>query len=173
MDFKAAITALQDGRVEFIVIGGLAATLHGSARITIDVDVLYSRSDSNLERVVRALAPFDPYLRGAPPGLPFKWDTPTLNAGLNFTLSTTIGPFDLLGEVAGVGRYEDALPHASPMMVFDRDVMVLDLEWLIRSKRAAGRTKDLETLAELELLLDPEIRAAAEAAMPKKEQKKR
>jgi hypothetical protein len=154
MDFKAAITILHDGGVEFIVVGGLAATLHGSARVTVDVDVLYRRTDENLERVARALAPVEPYLRGAPVGLPFRCDQATLKAGLNFTFSTTIGPIDLLGEMAGVGRYEDARPHATPRHVFDRDVLVLDLEWLIRAKRAAGRTKDLETLAELEILRD-------------------
>lgn len=152
MDFRAAVTTLQKGNVEFIVIGGLAATLHGSARITFDVDVLYRRSDDNIARLSTALAAIDPYLRGAPEGLPFKWDVPTIKAGLNFTLATTIGPLDLLGEVAGVGSYEDALPHAQQMSVFGHDTRVIDLEWLIRSKRAAGRTKDLEVLAELELL---------------------
>lgn len=173
MDFKTAFTTLQGAQVEFIVIGGLAATLHGSARITFDVDILYSRSDANVERLVGALAALDPYLRGAPPGLPFTWDAPTVRAGLNFTLSTTLGPMDLLGEVAGVGRYDDARPHASPMLVFGHDTLVLDLDWLIKSKRAAGRTKDLEVLAELELLQDPEIRAAAAAGLPKRRRKKR
>ena len=152
MDFRAAVTTLQKGNVEFIVIGGLAATLHGSARVTFDVDVLYRRSDENIARLSTALTAIDPYLRGAPEGLPFRWDVPTIKAGLNFALATTIGPLDLLGEVVGVGQYEDAFPHARPMSVFGRDTRVLDLDWLIRSKRAAGRTKDLEVLAELELL---------------------
>jgi hypothetical protein len=154
MDFREALTILHDGNVEFMVIGGLAATLHGSARITFDVDVLYRRSDENIARLARALAPIDPYLRGAPAGLPFRWDVPTISAGLNFTLATTIGPLDLLGEVAGVGRFEDALPHATAMTVFGHETLVLDLDWLIKSKRAAGRTKDLETIAELEILSD-------------------
>ncbi|MEA3245465.1 MAG: hypothetical protein U9Q74_04855 [Gemmatimonadota bacterium] len=173
MDFRGAITLLQDADVRFIVVGGLAATLHGSARITTDVDVLYERSTENIEKLVRALAPVDPYLRGAPPGLPFHFDIATVRAGLNFTLATTLGPMDFLGEVLGVGRYEDALPHASPVMVFGRDALVLDLSWLIRAKRAAGRTKDLEALAELELLQDPEVLAAAEAGMPRKDSARR
>ena len=81
-------------------------------------------------------------------------DSPTISAGLNFTLTTTIGPLDLLGEVAGVGRYEDALPHAKAMTVFGHETLVLDLDSLIESKRAAGRPKDLEVLAELEILRD-------------------
>jgi hypothetical protein len=171
MDFRGAITLLQDAEVHFIVIGGLAATLHGSARITTDVDVLYERSTENIEKLVRGLAAVDPYLRGAPDGLPFHLDVPTMQAGLNFMLATTLGPMDFLGEVVGVGRYEDALPHASPMVVFGRDALVLDLSWLIRAKRAAGRTKDLEVLAELELLQDPEVLAAAAAGMPRKQRR--
>lgn len=154
MDFRAALTVLQGSRIEFIVIGGLAATLHGSARVTFDIDVLYRRSDENMTRLARALAPIAPYLRGAPEGLPFRLDVSTIKAGLNFTLATTIGPIDLLGEVAGVGRYEDALPHTLSVTIFGGEVLVLDLDALIKSKRAAGRVKDLEVLAELELLRD-------------------
>jgi hypothetical protein len=99
------------------------------------------------------VAPHDPYLRGAPPGLPFRFDTPTVERGLNFTLVTSLGDIDLLGEVSGVGAYEAVLPHATTLAVFGHQVLVIDLPWLIRTKRAAGRPKDLEAIAELEALL--------------------
>jgi hypothetical protein len=98
-----------------------------------------------------------PYLRGAPAGLPFDWSVATLRAGLNFTLSTTTGAIDLLGEITGGGRYEDLLPHALTLEVFGRRTRLLDLPWLIRVKRAVGRPKDLEVIAELEAL-EEEIR---------------
>jgi hypothetical protein len=63
--------------------------------------VVYRRSPDNLDRLVSSLAPFRPYLRGAPPGLPFRWDQATLERGLNFTLVTTLGDLDLLGEPWG------------------------------------------------------------------------
>jgi hypothetical protein len=151
-DFARLLAALHDGPVECIVVGGLAATIHGSARLTQDVDVSYARSEANLERVVRALEPLEPYLRGAPPGLPFEWSVATLRAGLNFTLTTTVGYLDLLGEIPGGGRYEDLLPHTVVVELFGNDVRCLDLEWLIRTKRAAGRPRDLEVIAELEAL---------------------
>jgi hypothetical protein len=144
--------ALSDARVEFIVVGGIAARAHGSPRLTQDVDVSYARSSGNLERIVSALAPFEPYLRGAPRGLPFEWSTETLERGLNFTLTTSTGDIDLLGEIIGGGTYEDLLPHTITIGVFDREIRFLDLPWLIRVKRAAGRPKDLETIAELEAL---------------------
>jgi hypothetical protein len=58
----------------------------------------------------------------------------------------------LLGEIVGGGRYEDLLAHSIVMRIFRRDIRVLDLDALIRSKRAAGRPKDFEAIAELELL---------------------
>ncbi len=70
------------------------------------------------------------------------------------TLTTSAGPLDLLGEMTGVGRYEGAVQHASPMKITKQVSLVIDLDWLIRAKRAAGRPKDLEVLAELEILRD-------------------
>jgi hypothetical protein len=80
---------------------GVAATIHGSARLTRDIDVVYDRRPENIARVVAALGPFAPYLRGAPLGLPFRWDTATVARGLNFILTTTLGDIDLLGEITG------------------------------------------------------------------------
>jgi hypothetical protein len=146
--------ALHSHRAEFIIIGGIAARIHGSARITQDVDIVYSRLGDNIGRVVAALAPFKPYLRGAPEGLPFTWDIPTVEAGLNFTLRTTAGDIDILGEVAGGGRYEDLVSHTVVAHAFGHATRVISIPWLIQLKRAAGRVKDLEAIAELELLRD-------------------
>jgi hypothetical protein len=101
---------------------------------------------------VRALAPLSPYLRGAPPGLPFRWDEGTLRRGLNFALTTSRGDIDLLGELAGGGGYEDLLPHTVDVVVFGMPLRCLGLDKLIEVKRAAGRPKDLEALAELEAI---------------------
>jgi len=152
-DFSTIVGVLANAGVDVIVIGGLAAQAHGSARITQDTDFLYSRTRDNIERLTAALLPYQPYLRGAPPGLPFRFDARAVQQGLNFTLRTALGDIDLLGEVAGVGNYEAVLPHAVRLPVFGQEVLVIDLPWLIRAKRAAGRPKDLEAIAELEALL--------------------
>jgi len=70
-DFRALISLLAAGGVEFIIVGGAAATAHGSARLTQDLGIVYRRTPENISRLVRALAPHEPYPRGAPPGLPF------------------------------------------------------------------------------------------------------
>ena len=152
MQLEHLLATLTTAGVEFIIVGGVAARAHGSARLTDDLDVSYARSPANLARIVAALSPLHPYLRGAPPGLPFDWSVATLRAGLNFTLTTSAGAIDLLGEITGGGRYDDLLPHALTLMIFGRETRLLDLPWLIRVKRAAGRPKDLEVIAELEAL---------------------
>lgn len=151
-DFRALIETLAAAEVEFIVVGGIAATLHGSARATLDLDVVYRRTPENIEKLVRALHPLVPYLRGAPAGLPFTLDAGTIRAGLNFTLDTTLGSLDLLGEIVGGGSYDELLPHTETVTLFGYVCRAVTLDQLIQLKRAAGRPKDLEVLAELEAL---------------------
>jgi hypothetical protein len=151
-DFEQLLRVLTTQGVDFVVIGGIAANAHGAIRTTRDLDVAYDRSRENLARIERALAPFSPYLRGAPPGLPFRLDVATLQAGLNFTLSTTLGDLDLLGEVVGGGAYANLLANSGTLDLFGIPCRCLDLDMLIRVKRAAGRPKDFEAIAELEAL---------------------
>jgi predicted nucleotidyltransferase len=153
-NFREILPLLLNHGVRFILIGGGAATFHGSPRLTHDVDVVYARDPENVKRLVAALSPFQPYLRGAPPGLPFLWDERTILSGLNFTLTTTLGDLDLLGEVAGGGTYEQLSPFTEEIAAFGITFRVVTLERLIQLKRAAGRPKDLEAIAELQALLE-------------------
>jgi predicted nucleotidyltransferase len=153
-DYARLLRVLADSGTEFVLVGGIAASVHGSARATYDVDIVYSRAPENITRVVSALAPLEPYLRGAPPGLPFTWDVATVSRGLNFTLTTTAGDLDVLGEITLGGTYETLLPHTEVVQVFGIECRCLSLERLIAVKRAAGRPKDRESLAELEALLE-------------------
>jgi predicted nucleotidyltransferase len=152
--FGTLLRALAEHQVRFIIIGGVAATVHGSARLTRDIDVVYARDAENVGRIVTAMAPFAPYLRGAPAGLPFHWDAVTIAAGLNFTLTTSASDIDFLGEVVGGGRYEDLLDHTEEIEAFGVRALCVTLPTLIILKRAAGRPKDNEVLAELNLLLE-------------------
>jgi hypothetical protein len=57
MELGRALKALCDAGVEFVIVGGVSATLHGSAQVTDDLDICYSRSADNLQRLAKALAP--------------------------------------------------------------------------------------------------------------------
>jgi len=153
-EFEKLARVLADGQVRFIVIGGWAAIFHGLAHSTFDVDVIYARDRENIARLVEALRPLHPYLRGAPLGLPFVFDAKTVRNGLNFTLDTDLGKLDLLGEVPGGRSYEELIPHSRDLVVNGVTYRCVTLERLIQMKRAAGRPKDLEIIAALQALLD-------------------
>jgi len=126
--------------------------------VTFDVDLIYSRTLENIERLAAALAPYRPYLRDAEPNLPFAWDAKTISSGLNFTLTTDLGDVDLFGEVAGSETYSDVLPDSFDVEAFGVQFKCMDLPTLIRIKEAAGRPKDREALAELRVLLEEQKR---------------
>ena len=155
-DFAGLLKSLVNAGVEFILVGGVAATAHGSPRLTSDLDIVYARSPGNIRKLVEGLSALRPYPRGAPPGLPFIWDAETVSRGLNFTLTTQLGSIDLLGQIIATGpsggTYLDLLPHTIELPLFGFSHRCLDLNKLIEVKRAAGRPKDFEAIAELEAI---------------------
>jgi hypothetical protein len=154
IDFIEAVRVLKDAAVDFVVIGGWSAILHGVNYTTNDLDICYSRERANLKRLAAALAPFHPRLRDLPPELPFIWDETTLRNATVLTLNTDLGAIDLLAEVSGVGAYEDAVAHSIVVDAFGPEVRTLDLPAIIRAKRASARSKDLALVVELEALLE-------------------
>ena len=154
MDPEKTILALFDAGVEFVIIGGVAMGLQGSAHLTKDIDFCYERTPKNMERLARAMEPFHPVLRGAPVDVPFRFDAKTIAAGLNFTLTTELGDLDFLGEVSGLGSYKEVLAFSEKKAIGGVDCSVLNLDGLIKAKVAAGRPRDLYVL--------PELRALAE-----------
>ena len=149
---EAPLRLLGRYEVEMVVIGGVAATLYGSSQLTHDLDVCYARNLPNLDRVANALRSVNAQLRGAPENLPFILDAETLQKGLNFTFTTDVGVLDLLGEVRGVGYYEDVLAGSIKYELFGYPFPVIDIGKLIVAKRAAGRPKDLIVVPELEAI---------------------
>lgn len=147
-----AIQILAKHQVDFVLVGGMAISAHGSAYVTVDLDICFSRSGENLRRIVNALTPLEPRLRGFPEHLPFFWDESTLRNGTNFTLRTNLCNIDLLGEVKGVGDFKDALAESVNIELAGYQINVLTIDGLIKAKTAAGRVKDQLILPELEAL---------------------
>lgn len=150
--FRELLERLARGDVEFVIVGGLAVISHGHLRATLDLDVCYARTPRNICKLATTLAPIRPRLRGAPANLPFLWDEATLRNGLNFTLVTDEGDLDLLGEVTGLGSYDDIALRSIEIALYGLSVRVLSLDDLMRSKAAAGRAKDLIDLEALRAL---------------------
>jgi hypothetical protein len=151
-DYLKLLKVLCAAQVRFVVIGGTAAAAQGSTYATYDLDICYDRGSDNIERLAKALEPYQPRLRGVPDNLPFCFDTTTIRNGMNFTLTTDVGDIDLFGEVAGIGGYKDVNVFSISLVLFGFQCAVLSLDGLIRSKRATARPKDLLMLPEMEAL---------------------
>jgi hypothetical protein len=151
------LAALERHGVRYVVIGGLAAVLHGSPVMTTDADICPARERDNLERLAAVLRELRARIRtpGVPGGLVFACDVPFLSrieAVLNLT--TIFGDLDLSFVPSGTGGFEDLTRHAVTMSLTGRTVSVASLEDVIRSKEAANRPKDHATLPTLRLLLE-------------------
>ena len=140
-----------------MIVGGVAAAVHGSSLLTSDLDVCYARDGANLLRLAEALQSVHARLRNAPEGLPFILDAETLRRGLNFTFATDIGDLDLLGEVRGIGHFEAVVTDSLTVELFGYRFAVMDIGKLILAKRAAGRPKDLVALPELEAIQEAQV----------------
>jgi len=149
---QTAIKLLSERGANFVIVGGFAGAFYGSIHVTVNLDVCYEQTAENIERLVAVLNPYHPYLRGAPPGLPFIFDVKTVSQGMNFALQTDLGDIDLLGRVEGVSDFSSFAADAIWVQLSDFKFRVASLDALLRSKRAAGRPRDLEILAELERL---------------------
>ena len=153
------LTALDRHGVDFVVVGGMAGVVHGSAYPTFDLDIAYSRDEANLSRLAAALEELCVTLRGAPPDLPFQIDARTLSNGANFTFESEFGAFDILGDVAGIRDYETLRSASRIDVIEDVTVRVASLDHLIAMKRAANRTKDKLMVEEYIAIADEQRRA--------------
>ena|SRR5437868_5433400 len=130
------------GNVEFVLVGGFAAVAHGATLVTRDVDVCCRFSETNLMRIQNALADLHPVHRSRP-DMPLKL-TPEQCATLkNLYVKTDIGVLDCLGEILGVGDFDQVEKHAVELDVPSGKCRVLDLDTLIVAKQAVGRDRDL------------------------------
>jgi hypothetical protein len=144
--------------VDFVVIGGVAAGVYASGYTTVDLDIAYARDRENLERIVKVLRSIGAVLRGAPADVPFQLDALSLEAGGNFTFTTSHGSVDLLAYPAGAPPYEELRKQATVIDVRGHEIRVASLDHMIAMKEAAGRGRDKALAAELRAISD-ELRA--------------
>jgi hypothetical protein len=155
-DPEAILGALERHGVDYVLIGGLAASLHGSPHVTTDVDITPARDRKNLERLAEALEEMDARIRteGEPDGLPFDGSPEMLSNASILNLTTRHGDLDLTFVPAGTRGYDDLRRRAVEIRVHETRVVVAALGDVIRSKEAAGRDKDRLTLPTLRRLLE-------------------
>jgi len=148
------LRVLHEHRVRFVLIGGLAATLHGAAHPTFDVDITPDDSPANMKRLSAALHTLKARIRvdGIPGGLPFDHDAACLARMMNLNLVTRAGDLDIAMHPTGVETFKAWDAHATDLVALGVAVRVAALDDIIRSKEAAGRQKVLVTLPLLRAL---------------------
>ena len=141
--------------VRYVLIGGLAAVLYGSAHVTTDVDIVPEEAADNLERLSAALRELDARIRvaGEPDGVAFDPAPEFLRRVRIWNLQTTRGDLDIAFEPSGTRGYEDLRRDMVAIRVRGLDVPVASLADVIRSKEAAGRERDRAVLPGLRELL--------------------
>jgi hypothetical protein len=156
LDPLAILRVLVEHEARFVVIGGIAAALHGSTTFTADLDILYDRSGDNIERLARALIAMRAVRRDLPAGVPAPLDARALRNGANVLLTTRFGELDCIGETpSGRFTFAQVAPTAELVRIgTDLDVRVASLDELIRMKRGTGRTKDRIEVENLSALRD-------------------
>ena len=150
-DPERLLAALSRHKVNFILIGALAARLHGFPRLTADADITPAGDKPNLERLAAALNELDArvYTDSVPEGLAFDCSSATLARARMWNLVTNAGRLDLAFEPAGVEGYDELKKDAERFEAFGVRFLVASLNDIIRSKEAAGRPKDLDDVAVL------------------------
>lgn len=158
-DPKALLRTLAARDVRYVLVGGLAGTLHGSPIRTGDADICPARNMENLAVLAKALDDLDAkiFAKDVPTGIPFARDAAFLRGVELVNLVTRYGPLDVTFRPSGFTGYEELLENAVLIDVAGVRVTVASIDDVIRSKRAANRPKDRASLPELEALRD-EIR---------------
>lgn len=155
-DPAAVLSVLRDHQVRFVLIGGIAAAIHGSPYVTTDVDVTPQLDRQNLARLSAALVELEARVRteGVPEGLPFAHDGESLARAAIWNLTTRHGDLDLVLRPAGTEGYDDLTRDADDLEILGVEVRVASLADVVRSKAAAGREKDRVQLPLLRRLLE-------------------
>ena len=148
-DPERLLEVLSRHKVNFVLIGALAARLHGFPRLTADADITPAEDKPNLDRLAAALKELDAkvYTDSVPEGLPFDCSPAMLARARMWNLVTSAGRLDIAFEPAGVEGYDDLKKDAERFEAFGVRFFVASLDDIIRSKEAAGRPKDLDDVA--------------------------
>ena len=152
LDVEAILERLTARGVDFVVIGGIAAALLGSPRLTQDLDACFAVDSANLTALGRALVDLDARLSGVTDDVPFVPDEATLRRVEVLTLETRAGRLDVLTRPRGAPSYQSLRRRAERFDVGGFSVLVAGLEDLIAMKLAAGRAKDIADVEELEAI---------------------
>ncbi|MFH0798611.1 MAG: hypothetical protein V2A66_00315 [Pseudomonadota bacterium] len=159
LNAKGILQRLLENDIDFVLVGGLAATMYGAATVTYDVDVCLDFSIGNIQKLLIALEDVRPRVR-----VQKKWrslqELPLKQIAdlKNLYLQTDCGGLDLLGSLTEIGGYEEARRHSTEITVFNRPCRILKIEDLLNIKERMDRPKDRQVVLELKAILEKQSR---------------
>jgi hypothetical protein len=165
-NFENLLARLLEHRVDFVLVGGFAATAYGGTLLTQDVDVCLRFSSDNLMRLQEALADLHPVHRMTPRRLPLRLTPETCRDLKNLYLDTDLGQLDCLGAIQGVGDFESVKEHSIEVHLAAGLCRILGLDALIQSKEAMGRPRDRESALQLKAIRDRQERQGPSSSSP-------
>jgi len=127
-DFNAILETLYNYQVDFIIVRGVCAVLHGAPATAFDLDFVHSQTQENLLSLRSALQELEVYYRGREEDM------------------TLFGPLDLLGTMEAGWNYADLLPYSEEIEIGKLRLKVLSLEKLIEIKEETAFEKDKAVL---------------------------
>jgi predicted nucleotidyltransferase len=139
--------------IEFVIIGGFAAALHGSSMVTRDLDLCFLLTPQNIDKLRSSLRDLNPKLRINPEKLSFLTHPETNQGFKNLYLETDLGIVDIVSIVTGVGEFSVVAADAEVIELFGYRVKIMSTQHLIASKKALGRPKDILVVQEIEEIL--------------------
>ncbi len=152
LDTEEMLRRLTAAGVDFVVIGGIAIILAGSARLTRDLDIVFASKGENLETLGSVLQRLDARLREVDDDVPFVPDGQMLAGVRLLKLTTPLGWLDVHREVDGMPPYKTLRANADRVAIADFQVLVASPDDMIAMKRAAGRDRDVADIAEWEAI---------------------
>ena len=150
-DFPNLLKRLNACEVEYVLVGGMAANVHGSPITTMDCDIVVSLDSKNLTKLAQALSSLSPTFRHKTPPQSFDEVMAGKGGWKNIYLDTTAGVLDCLGDIKGLGDFAECRAQSLEVDLGGFSIRVLTREALITAKKAMGRPKDLLTAAQLEI----------------------
>ncbi len=150
-DLSDLLKLLIHSPVDFVLVGGFAAVLHGCNQTTRDLDICVLSSEEQVSLLKDVLKPYHPRHRMTEPKLSFLEDS-CFSDKQDLYLTTDLGLLDVIHHIEGIGGYYDVLRNCEEIAMYGGQCRLISLEDLIRSKKSLGRHRDLTIIQELEAI---------------------
>lgn len=156
-NFTNLLKILKAKEIEFVIVGGFAGVMYGCTTFTLDIDICLNFTRENLLKLQQALSGLNPVHRMTPNKIKLELNEQNYSEFKNLYLDTDLGILDCLGYLDGVGDFQKVFSKSRQVEVDNLVFNILSIDALIESKRYLHRPKDMQVIAELEIIKNIKI----------------